>query len=197
MLLKGQPRIDVALVAVEEDLYLKVSDADNKTALRLSQQKATVAQGANTNEASATGLKIGGWLYLVALGVFASPIWLMLHTYGIFSETFSELSWAELAQNITEFWAISQITSIVAFATLALLTLYNLYLFIGKRRTFPRNYIWFLALTLIALLADMLIIVPEEYWQEYWPGIINQSIVCLIWIPYMLRSKRVKSTFVN
>ncbi|MBU2115578.1 MAG: DUF2569 family protein [Gammaproteobacteria bacterium] len=197
VLLKGQPKIDVALVAIEDDLYLKVSDADNKAALRLSQQQAKVAQRANTNEASATALKIGGWLYLVALGVFASPIWLMLHTYGIYSETFSETSWAEMLQNLTELWAISQITSIVVFAMLALLTLYNVHLFIGKKRTFPRTYIWFLALTLIALLADMLIIVPEEFWQEYWPGIINQTIVCLVWIPYMLRSKRVKSTFVN
>uniref|UniRef100_UPI00404845BB DUF2569 family protein n=1 Tax=Rheinheimera sp. TaxID=1869214 RepID=UPI00404845BB len=197
VLLKGQPKIDVALVAIEDDLYLKVSDADNKAALRLSQQQAKVAQRANTNEASATALKIGGWLYLVALGVFASPVWLMLHTYGIYSEIFSETSWAEMLQNLTEFWAISQITSIVVFAMLALLTLYNVHLFIGKKRTFPRTYIWFLALTLIALLADMLIIVPEEFWQEYWPGIINQTIVCLVWIPYMLRSKRVKSTFVN
>ena len=197
VLLKGQPKIDVALVAIEDDLYLKVSDADNKAALRLSQQQAKVTQRANTNETSATALKIGGWLYLVALGVFASPVWLMLHTYGIYSETFSETSWAEMLQNLTEFWAISQITSIVVFAMLALLTLYNVHLFIGKKRTFPRTYIWFLALTLIALLADMLIIVPEEFWQEHWPGIINQTIVCLVWIPYMLRSKRVKSTFVN
>ena len=196
-LMKGQPKIVVALVAVEDDLYLKVSDAQKQATLRLSSQQSAAVNNTPTDNIATQPAPMGGWLYLFALLVFSAPIWLTQYTYNIFTATFTESTWAELAQNITQFWAISQIISIAVFVMLTVLALYNCYLFIGKRRTFPRHYIWFMAFTLSALLADMLIIVPQEFWQEYWPIIINQSIACAIWIPYLLKSMRVKITFIK
>ena len=149
---------------------------------------------------------IGGWLLLVAFGLIASPIRMaydMYQSFGIFSDGTWELFTSEKSTNYlfgfaTWHWAGS-------LANLAMFCgwIYSAYLFFSKRRSFPRWYVWLLAVNTIVILADALV-----YWHFFreLPGydiqpfifdVAKVAISSAIWIPYTLVSVRVETTFVH
>ena len=123
---------------------------------------------------------LGGWLILVGLGVIISPFYIL----------FGLLIWMEIVVNLIIF----------------LCSIYLIFLFFAKKTFFPKFYIWFvfgsLAFVIVdAIVAGMLVkdMLPDEpiFDSETIKEIVRLLITAIIWVPYMMVSKRVKATFVK
>jgi Protein of unknown function (DUF2569) len=152
-------------------------------------------------EPSLAGL--GGWLALVGLGLCVAPLRL-LAVMAANATAFQPDVWGMLTTPGTDayhpFWAPVIIGETIANLFLLGLSLVNLYLFFRKRRVFPRMAITFLAagvvITALDLLAAQAIpmakVAPKDVAQ------LGQTVVgAAVWIPYFLRSRRVRETFVR
>jgi hypothetical protein len=82
------------------------------------------------------------------------------------------------------------------------LNIFLICLFFGKRRVFPRFYVGFLALNAAFLLADEVLgnripSIAADSDPSSARDLRNAIIYAVIWSLYVLRSKRVKATFVR
>ena len=147
-----------------------------------------------------------GWLILVGLGIIASPIKISFQIYPVYSKLFTDGSWAALTTPGTEsyhpLWAPILISEISINVALALTWLFIAFLFFAKKRFFPKWYIGIFVFTLAFMLVDAVAIravLPNE--EIFDPDTIKELartlVTMLIWVPYMLMSKRVKATFVK
>ena len=157
-----------------------------------------------TEEKNLEGL--GGWLILVGLGIVFSPVKIIAMTFPAFSEIFSNGSWDVLTTPGTEaynpLWGPILIGEISINVALVIAWLFIAFLFFSKKKAFPKWYIGILLFTLAFILMDTLAIksvMPNE--PVFDPETIKELgrtlIVTLIWVPYMLVSKRVKATFIK
>jgi len=157
-----------------------------------------------TEEKDLEGL--GGWLILVGLGIVLSPLKIIALIFPTYSEIFSNGSWELLTTSGTEvynpFWGPILIGEISINGVLVIAWLFIAFLFFTKKKAFSKWYIGILLFTLAFILIDALaikLVMPNE--PVFDPGTIKEFgrslIVTLIWVPYMLVSKRVKATFVK
>lgn len=138
---------------------------------------------------------VGGWLILVAIGVILSPFFSVINFMEypplILGEDFPYYT----IQIKFYIWGEA-----VFFAVMTIFMTYVAYLFFKKKRVFPN---WFivgsLAYLVFALVDSMILnmLVPQEDPNELFAGIFRSAISAAIWIPYMLKSERVKLTFVE
>lgn len=147
--------------------------------------------------------QIDGWLYLIGIGVFYSPVGIFLSIIKL--DIFSNKIWLHLDQvtNITHNTSLLQLLLIMELALMICLLVYSLLLvslFMKKRDTFPIAMIAFLAFNLVFNIADAWVfnyIYERKTCDEASLSTIGKGIlVCAIWIPYLLRSERVRETFV-
>lgn len=137
---------------------------------------------------------IGGWLILVALGLAAGPFLLVRGIYTDLHFLYGGQFQSGLARYpglvaLILFEAVSN--SIFLLGLIAL----N-FLFYRKKRTFPGWMITYLAFNCSIILIDHL--GALRYSPHTASTALVRSIVgVLIWIPYYLRSERVKVTFVH
>lgn len=146
---------------------------------------------------------IGGWLYLVAVGLCVAPIrigaeivkglrplepatWHAITTPGTraYHPLFGTLIVGELVVNAALFiWA-------------AVL----LYLFFAERRSFPTMMSMFLITRVLFQAADLALalvipITAARIGPEVYGALAAGILVALIWVPYFIRSCRVEATF--
>lgn len=149
---------------------------------------------------------LGGWLVLVGLGIIISPLRVIGTVFPIYSEMFTNGSWVALTTPGTEaynsLWAPILFGEMAINGGLVLAWIFVAFLFFSKKKVFPRWYIGMLLFTLAFILIDALVIksvLPNEpvFDAETTKEFGRSLIVTLIWVPYMLVSKRVKSTFVK
>jgi hypothetical protein len=147
---------------------------------------------------------LGGWLVLVGLGIILSPLRIVAQTFPQYSDIFSNGSWAALTTPGTEaynpLWAPILYGEMVTNGALILAWTFIAFLFFSKKRTFPKWYIGIVVFTLFFIVVDALAIksvLPNE--PMFDPDTTKQFSrtlgITLIWVPYMLFSKRVKATF--
>jgi hypothetical protein len=157
-----------------------------------------------TEEKNLEGL--GGWLVLVGLGIVISPLRIIGMVFPIYSEIFSNGSWEVLTTPGTEaynpLWAPILYGEMAINGALVLVWIFVAFLFFSKKNAFPKWYIGMLLFTLAFILVDALAIkamLPNEpiFDPETTKELGRSLIASLIWIPYMLVSKRVKATFVK
>jgi len=138
---------------------------------------------------------IGGWLVLVAMGVIASPFYM----FSNFSEypslvTAEDFSFASFAVK-TLIWSEA-----IFSATMIFVTAYVAFLFFSKRKEFPN---WFIGTYLIFIafnIADtsfVALFLPEVDTSSSLGVVFGQMIGATIWIFYILKSERVRLTFVE
>lgn len=149
---------------------------------------------------------LGGWLVLVGIGVVISPLRLLAELSKVYLPMFNDGTWEALTTPTSESYN-SSFSSLLAgemfFNSLMILaSLYLIYLFFTKKSFFPKLYIWILVFSLIFIPLDAILVSSifpaiEVFDAETIKEIGRTVIVSLIWIPYMLISKRVKATFVN
>lgn len=158
----------------------------------------------NPFEEDLQGIK--GWLVLVAIGVVISPFRLAIGILPVYIPIFRDGIWRVLITPGSDayhpLWA----------PLLALEISYNIGMFIGlicliallftKSHLFPILYIVIAAIPLFFLPLDSWLIsriMPENpiFDEETIRALFTSVIACAIWIPYMLKSERVKATFIR
>jgi hypothetical protein len=149
---------------------------------------------------------LGGWLILVGIGVVIAPIRQLLAFIQIYEPLFEDGIWTTLTSVDSEaynpLWAPLLIGEIAYNCFMVVVFFYLVYLFFSKHYLFPRVYIAvsFIALFFIPLYAwQVSNLLPSEPMIDSETAKTLMSVLarCLIWVPYMLFSKRVKLTFVN
>jgi|SRR5271166_5201688 len=150
---------------------------------------------------------IGGWLILPALGLVISPIVRGFMFFRYIVPTLDASIWKTLSDPSSAvyhpLWVpmilFEAVSSIVIFA----FTLWLGYLFFVRISPLvPRVFIVWLACHLIAQIIDVTLInsIPlaaEKFGHEALTGLGRSVVSAAIWIPYFLRSQRVKNTFTN
>ena len=144
---------------------------------------------------------IGGWLILVAIGLAVAPVRLLKETIAPIHEMLTDGSWSALAEMYPYLGAL-MIGELVINSLLICGSFWLIYLFISKHYLFPRIYIVLIAMSLAFLLIDTWLVtwlVPEVpmFDEATILDLLRGTIVAMIWIPYMLVSRRVKATFVE
>ena len=158
---------------------------------------------ASASQAAPSG--IGGWLLLVAVGVCLTPIriaadivkglhplepatWHVVTTPGTraYHPLFGPLIVGELVVN----------------AALLLWALVILYLFFAKRRSFPVVMIPFMITRVVIQAADLgvALMIPAaaaSIGPATYGGLASGILVTLIWVPYLIKSRRVEATFIR
>lgn len=150
--------------------------------------------------------QIGGWLILVGIGVFVTPVELLYYFAIDFTTNFDIEAWQEAVTpgglayhpGLAPLW----ITELLVQLALIVASLVQLYLFATQRRGFPKLYIGF-ALCVLALAMLRLVLfstlpdISGMTADEATTLVAQALLTCLIWVPYMLVSQRVKATFVR
>lgn len=150
--------------------------------------------------------RIGGWLVLLALGIFLQPIRLSIELYSWFLPLFRDGTWSAISfpgsssyiRNLDNLIIVEFLVNI----GFLLISLYLVYLLLTKHCFFPKLCIGFLLGKLLFHLLDawaLTLVLPDQpfFGGEGTPDLIAQLLATLIWVPYLLVSKRVKATFTN
>ena len=149
---------------------------------------------------------IGGWLLLVAVGIIFSPLRIIFQLFPLYSDIFTDGYWEILTTPGTDayhvMWAPILLVEMGTNLVLIFVWLFIIFLFFSKKRAFPKWYIGIVLFTLLFLVFDAFaikLVLPNEptFDSETVKEISRTLISCVIWIPYMLISKRVKATFVK
>ena len=151
---------------------------------------------------------LGGWLILVGIKTVVTPF-TMLKQINLTYEEINDAdgAWEILTTPGTEYyhplWSPLLIGEIGINIVLAILSFYLIFLFFTKNKNFPKLLIGILICSVLLQLIDGFagkILMPNQ------PFFIDQEglrefgtlvMSCLIWIPYMLVSNRVKATFIR
>ena len=149
---------------------------------------------------------LGGWLILVGLGVVLAPLRLLIMVVPLYQPLFEEGMWEALTTFGSEvyhpLWGPLLIGEIAFNSIMILASIYLIYLFFSKHYMFPKVYIGILLISLIFIPFDswlVTFILPDEpmFDPDTTKEFARTLIASIIWIPYMLVSKRVKATFVE
>ena len=149
---------------------------------------------------------LGGWLVLVGLGIIVAPLRIIGLLFPIYYEIFSNGSWELLTTPGTDaynsLWAPIIYGEIAINGALVVAWIFVGYLFFSKKKVFPKWFIGMLLFTLVFIVVDAFaikLVLPNE--PVFDPDTVKELgrtiIGSLIWVPYMLVSKRVKATFVK
>lgn len=149
---------------------------------------------------------LGGWLILVGLGVVLSPFRLLYFAATTYPPIFIENYWGALTAvgslAYRPYWGSLLIGEIVINSALVLVGFSLIYLFFSKHYLFPKVYIAVLVFSLVFIGADawlVSLVLPEE--PMFDPDTLREVARALggvvVWVPYMLVSKRVRATFVR
>lgn len=149
---------------------------------------------------------LSGWLILVGIGVVLGPIRLIATTIPVFQPIFSDGTWEALTTvgsgAYNPIWAPLLIGEITYNVSMFIALLYLAYLFFTKHYRFPAAYIFIVVVSLFFIPIDAWVVkfvLPDEpmFDPATTKEFLRVLIGGLIWIPYMLLSKRVKATFVE
>lgn len=136
---------------------------------------------------------IGGWLILVALGLAIAPFNCLHGMYRDFRLLFGGSRTAmELFHGLAPLIMFEAITNTIFLFSLIGLNA----LFYCKSKSFPGWIITFLCGQLLVVLIDHLAVMRFSHSANAVP-LLRSLVGAAIWIPYFLRSIRVKETFVH
>ncbi|GGH18780.1 hypothetical protein GCM10011418_22680 [Sphingobacterium alkalisoli] len=144
---------------------------------------------------------IGGWLILLAIALFVSPIRIFFSV--MIPLSFSEQVWASLSYNVgvSPFvYGMFLIAEFIANTMIMFLSAYCFYLLIKKRDIFPQTLFALLMLQVLAILLDIFVslaIFNNKIAQHIESTEMVRGIFfAIIWSLYLFKSTRVKGTFV-
>ena len=147
---------------------------------------------------------LGGWLILVGMGLVLGPFFVLGQIATDLLPVFQEGYWPILTDPASDayhpMWGPLLLFELIGNLVQVTALLVALVLFFQKSSYFPRLhiaiYLGVLAFLILDYwLAGFIPAVAAESDLEAWALIWRQAVSCLIWVPYMLRSKRVRNTF--
>jgi len=149
---------------------------------------------------------LGGWLILVGIGVIVAPIRLLVTYIPIYRPIFENGTWEALttvgSEAYNPIWGPLIIGEISYNTIMIVASIYLIYLFFSRHYLFPKVYIAVVAASLVFIPLDAWLVTkifPDEpmFDPETTKEFMRVLISGLIWVPYMLISKRVEATFVE
>lgn len=148
---------------------------------------------------------LGGWLVLVQIGLYTSIIGRFVTMIQSFSMLGSETGSLLTSPNSPYYhpvWKPAFIFEGISSVIMLLFIIIILTSFYQKKRALPRLMIIlysvnFLLLLMTVLLVNEIPIAKEVQGVNYTSTLIGGVLGCAIWIPYFIRSERVKNTFRN
>ena len=146
---------------------------------------------------------IGGWLILPAIGLIVTPVMLLVSLFRDLLPAFSPDVWQVLTDSGSEsyhpMWSVTLIYELVANLSLLVFTLWLGHLFVQKSWRAPSAFISWLLINIAVQVVDLLLLLSVPAVRDSAPevagGIARSVLQAAIWIPYFLRSERVRNTF--
>ena len=147
---------------------------------------------------------IGGWLILVAVGLVTAPFRQLISLFSTYPEFFTAGKWQLIASSesphYNPYLASIIFAEIFVNGVLVCFSVFLIYLFFAKKPMFPTLYIGITVFSLIYVIVDAWAVsraVPNAsvFDSEFIKDLMKALIGTIIWVPYMLMSKRVKATF--
>jgi hypothetical protein len=139
---------------------------------------------------------IGGWLILPIIGLIGSCF---LTGYNLL-QSLPDIQYLMTAPDLPEGLYSFVLIELAANVALIVLALGTLVLLFTTSRRFPATYIFWLAFSLVVVVADTLVaslVFEIASDGQSIKDIVRAVAACAIWIPYTLVPVRVKNTFVN
>ena len=150
---------------------------------------------------------INGWLLLPALGLIGTPFVIAFGFYKDLLPVLTSNVWnAVTGPNSAAYnalWGPFIIYAVLVNIALFILTLWLSWIFFTKSRRAPKLFIIWLAALAGAQLLDHLFTsqIPALADRPFDPAdvtdLVRSIVSAAIWIPYFLRSERVKNTFIE
>ncbi len=163
------------------------------------QQKSPLLDNLASGETAPTGFSIGGWLYLVAVGIVLNPILNFVH--------FMQLTEAAQKTNWDIIWhksPMAVLSIIFEFGIQGYMLSFSIFLsvlFFGKKKNFPQMFVFYVTSLFVLSVVGVFITaaipnIKPEFVGKALAFPIYVLIFGAVWIPYFLKSKRVQKTFV-
>ncbi len=154
---------------------------------------------------------IGGWLLIPLSGLFLSPISVMYDVVSKLIPTFRPEIWGRLTSESSSIyhpmWVPLYIFQIIGNLFMLLGSIALIILLFRRKKVFPKLIITFYIIAFIFLTANFLCIssfpvkLIPAIGVEVVPGLkrdlVSVIVSLFIWVPYFLKSERVKNTFIN
>ena len=169
-----------------------------------------ISKGAPLRPAKATGNEpkgIGGWLLLPAVGLIIMPFSLAYQFHQDILPALAPETWNTLTNTGSPayhpLWGVAIVFEVVANVGLFCFTLWLLVLFFKKSKKIPKLVIIWLLATAVVQIFDLLLtrqiplIASHPVSMDTVKNIGRSIVGIAIWVPYFLRSRRVKNTFVE
>ena len=158
-----------------------------------------------SNQLGISGL--GGWLILVQIGLYLTIALTLVQLFLYLIPSYNPETWNVLTSRDSDLyhflWGPVIIFETVYSILLLVFLGYILYNFYGRKWILPRLMIIFYAGSLFFGIIDYILLqqipMAKDLNEESSSirELVKSAITCLIWIPYFLRSVRVKNTFVR
>lgn len=164
----------------------------------------TISSSTTSSASQLNGL--GGWLILVGFGLIFGALRLLIQTVNIYKPYFDTDLLEKLTNPTSEFFIpnFKLLFYAESLALLFLITLsfYLIYLFFNKKKKFPKNYIFISLFVVLYIPVNaylVSVVIPDEKLlnAELFKAFFQAMLSGAIWIPYMLKSKRVRNTFIE
>lgn len=149
---------------------------------------------------------IGGWLILPLIGLVLTPLRNLVDLPELFP-TFEADTWRALTtagfESYHPLWGPTIVFELVFILFLIIFPIYVLWRVIQKSSKAPKLFIILLVVTFVAQIIDTIAIsVLAQQFSEIDAGdnfreLTRSFFGVLIWVPYFLKSERVKNTFIN
>ena len=149
---------------------------------------------------------LGGWLVLVGIGIVVAPLINAYIVLTTFAPIFAGGTWETLttvgAENYHPMWAPLLIGEVVISTAFVFVYCYLAYLFFTRRKSFPLLFIYTALASVIFIPLDAwvasFVLTDEPIFDPTTTMEFGRALVyAIVWIPYMLTSKRVKATFIS
>ena len=147
---------------------------------------------------------IGGWLVLIAIGLVITPFRNSYHLLSIYAPVIAGEGWLTLTSPSSHayhpLWAPVLLFETAINVGFAICSIGLLFLMLQKTFLFPRLFIAYLTINAFLVTIDYFLarLIPAVAAQQN-AGALREMLrsICgaCVWVPYMLKSKRVRATF--
>ncbi|MHA0856445.1 DUF2569 domain-containing protein [Paenibacillus sp. CMAA1364] len=149
---------------------------------------------------------LGGWLIFVQFGLYFTILIMLTQLFQFSLPAFSPETWNVLTSTDSELYhplwgplLVFETICNVSFLAFSVFILFNFY---RRKSILPRLMIIFYSVSFIIGVVDTILVLQIPLARETEDGssirdIIKSILTCAIWIPYFIKSVRVKNTFVR
>lgn len=157
------------------------------------------------NETRIKAPSIGGWLMCVALGLLISPLIVSYTLIDTITALTRQGVWHALvtkgAETYNPVLAYLCVFEVVWNILLLFGTILTITLFLKKDRRFPAAYIVLLVLPIVVTMVELQILSNSSVGaqllnKDTGTSLLRSIITAVIWVTYILNSKRVDNTFI-